>query len=456
MKPVLLVLALALLCSSYLLLYLFLAPKNILPSLQSMEHVSVRMLGLDRVSPLPASSAPEEWSRRHEVLQASEINLDVVFQKDPPEREDQDEKDTRNSTDHSEIGAMKGFGTTEHPRWKRKERQTRLFTHPPYGVPHTVINPNASNDTLHMSAGDISDVLYSSMCPNYTTRPEKIIVFEDILLIVTINYYFLYVTIPFVELLYRRHFPTILYCGPSPRDLENFVIEENYTFPILYMEGLRDGWFTMYECLENAAKTYTNFSGYLYIGDDTLLHLPNLATLPKDTLWMSEIFYFKKPMNTTSLNKQWIWWADIHGNNAFLGVLNELMFRAFRQKDRWALTFLENYYSHVRSSTGVHICTVDMLYVPHRLVPNFLAVVPLMKKHHLTLEIAMPMFALGLDWDKDVTLMKVADLWGSPRGEPWKHFKDEIIYLHPFKYGDHFQSEEGYDFICGKYLHQLY
>ncbi|PVD31981.1 hypothetical protein C0Q70_07407 [Pomacea canaliculata] len=324
----------------------------------------------------------------------------------------------------------------------------------PYGWPGLLINPSNASDVLRGSTTDIVNRIYNNMCPGHQTLPNVQFTFPDILLIVDFNHPAHYNIISYLELLYRRYFPNILYCGLQPETLKKQIVAEKLGFPIYYLHALKDNWQTKYECIQHAMKMCDNFTGYLLIGDDTLINMTNFERTPKYKAMVGDEFVRTgEHMNTTQFKYSWEWWGAEGGRSAMLGVLNELSFRANRDNDHLAQEFLRNYYSFVNDSTIFHMMAIDFLYVPKRLSSIFLYMTSLFLKYKTNVEVAIPFFVCGLQHPGDVHFVRMISLWANDRDNSQKRFENDLVYLHPFKYHAHFKNApQGKDFMCQNYL----
>ncbi|XP_025092411.1 uncharacterized protein LOC112562976 [Pomacea canaliculata] len=286
-----------------------------------------------------------------------------------------------------------------------------------YGRPGLLINPSKDSDVLRGSTTDIVNRIYNNMCPGYQTLPNVQFTFPDILLIVDFNHPAYYNVIPYLELLYRRYFPNILYCGLEPETLKEQIVAEKLGFPIYYLQALKDNWQTKYECIQHAMKMCDSFSGYLLIGDDTLINMTNFQRTPKYKAMVGDEFVKSGQfVTTTYFQYSWQWWGVEGGRSAMLGVLNELAFKANRDNDHLAQEFLRNYYSFVKYRNIFYFMPIDFLYVPKRLSSIFLYMTSLFRKYKANVEVAIPFFVCGLQNQVDVHFVRMLSLWGNDRG----------------------------------------
>ncbi|PVD31988.1 hypothetical protein C0Q70_07414 [Pomacea canaliculata] len=206
-------------------------------------------------------------------------------------------------------------------------------------VPGLFINSTVySSWTKEGNAMDVVGHLHSKMCPESSALPKVPLTFPDILLIVDFNSPNLYRVIPYLELLYRRHFADILYCGDDPETLKDIIVQKNITFPVYFLYIPDYAWQMKYRCLEYAMKMCGDYKGYLLIGDDTLVNVKTLKALGKDRVLVGKDF-LRWVVNTTHFNEDWMWWELEGGRNAMLGVLNELVHRHIGLHDLYTQVF---------------------------------------------------------------------------------------------------------------------
>ncbi|XP_025091622.1 uncharacterized protein LOC112562545 isoform X2 [Pomacea canaliculata] len=318
------------------------------------------------------------------------------------------------------------------------------------GIPAVLINLSR-NETANVT--DWVSRLHRDMCPDSPDLLEIPLTFPDVLLIVDFNSPNLYSVIPYLELLYRRHFADILYCGDGLETLKDIIVQKNITFPVNFLHISNHAWQMKYRCLEYAMKMCGDYKGYLLIGDDTLVNVKTLRALGEDRVLLGKDF-LRWVVNTTQFKSSWMWWGNEGGRNAMLGVLNELVYRAVHEHDVFAKQFLHRYYTFINSSTIFYRVATDFVYVPTRLAPFFIYMTSLFRKYGANIELAMPFFACGLAHPNDIVLANEQDLWGGNRGKAVQLFTSDILYLHPFKYGTDFKTPAGQEFICKKYLRE--
>lgn len=324
-------------------------------------------------------------------------------------------------------------------------------THPwnkevPKGIPGLLVHPHNSSKLTNRT--EMVNRLLRIMCPEFPDLPEIEVTFPEILLIVDFNTPELYHVIPYMELLYRRHFADIMYCGAQPETLKQLMENVSVISSIYFVDIPHHSWTQKYRCVELAMKMCDKVAGYALIGDDTLINIKVLRSLPREKLLFGDDF----SRINTSLKNGWYWWNTDGGRPAMLGMLNELIFRAKQQHDPYSDSFLRSYYAYINSSTLIFHMATDFMYVPKRLTANFLYMVELFLKYNANVEVAMPFFVSGLEHPSDVLLVKMHSLWNNDRNNPEKFFHPDDLYLHPFKYGFNFKKPTGHSFICDTYL----
>ncbi|XP_071110341.1 uncharacterized protein [Haliotis cracherodii] len=266
--------------------------------------------------------------------------------------------------------------------------------------------------------------------------------FTDVLLIVVINYPQLYKTTRTVEILYRRYFPNILFCGPS---MESFHKDGNSE--LSHVEGLTEGWHYMYDCIAYAMKMNYRAKGYLHIGDDTLLQIWNLHKLPRDNVWFNDEL---RTLNRTVLDSPWRWWIEPEGRKNCEGVLDEL--KGISQQGgegaELANRFYTNYVENRESLDLLFGSACDFFYVPQRLRDMYVFLVSLLRKHRVIVGVGIPTVLQGMDRRENVEYIPGKLIFGEDRGRMQEVFRSDDYFFHPVKFARWLKSDKGRTFFC--------
>ncbi|XP_046362028.2 probable glycosyltransferase STELLO1 isoform X3 [Haliotis rufescens] len=266
--------------------------------------------------------------------------------------------------------------------------------------------------------------------------------FTDVLLIVVINYPQLYKTTRTVEILYRRYFPNLLFCGPS---MESFHKDSNSE--LSHVEGLTEGWHYMYGCIAYAMKMNYRAKGYLHIGDDTLLQIWNLHKLPRDHVWFNDEL---RTLNRTVLDSPWRWWIEPEGRKNCERVLDEL--KGISQQGgegaELANIFYTNYVKNRESLDMLFGSACDFYYVPQRLRDMYVFLVSLLRKHRVIVGVGIPTVLQGMDRRENVEYIPGKLIFGEDRGRMQEVFRSDDYFFHPVKFARWLKSDKGRTFFC--------
>ncbi|XP_057300854.1 uncharacterized protein LOC130635518 [Hydractinia symbiolongicarpus] len=139
--------------------------------------------------------------------------------------------------------------------------------------------------------------------------------FQNILLIVSFGAVSEYESIPLFELLYKKAFTNRIYCGASslPNQTEITILPVDTKYGAF-----------LYDCLDKAIKTYTNYSGYLFIGEDVLLNYWNVANLDQNKIWEDDSIK-QGPVLYEQNTDSWEWWQSPWGSRAMEKVYEYLI-----------------------------------------------------------------------------------------------------------------------------------
>ncbi|XP_046326820.2 probable glycosyltransferase STELLO1 [Haliotis rufescens] len=288
------------------------------------------------------------------------------------------------------------------------------------------------------------------LCDNFTYPPETPHQFNDVLLIITFNYAFLYDNINFVESLYRRYFPHILFCGPNIKRFRTAVTSLPANSSVAYVTGIERGWLYFQECTVYGMKMNFNVKGYLQIGEDTLLNTWNLWTLPREKIWFNKghIGMWRH------LENKWVWWSRPYGRTALNKTFTFIESKAREFGDSMEKRFYNQYIDNVHNNfRQVFHRTCDFFYIPNRLKDEFVHFTKQFFESTLLVEVAIPTMIIGLDAEENIVRVNGKVVWGSYRNKPEKSFNaDTDHFLHAFKGRKQMKLPNCKKFMCEKYL----
>ena len=266
-------------------------------------------------------------------------------------------------------------------------------------------------------------------------------IFDDVLLVIT----FVdpsYKTIPQLERLYRKHFPKILYCGPSEpsEELGHDVIVVPMHHGVL-----------AYECLGRAIRTYPSYKGYLFIRDDLYLNYWKIAGLNRTKIWESTKLQSGNQAMFAQTRESWIWWFTPWGLKACERAYKELIFmngaykrEAIDKGHKGAVPWdVENSLNALLwNGKGTYKCYrgySKLFYIPASYATAFEQMSLVFQKNQVYMEIAVPTMIRMLELkEKDISItgVDITSLYGEQRAmtDPslfWRHYDSQAVFVRP-------------------------
>ena len=265
----------------------------------------------------------------------------------------------------------------------------------------------------------------------------------DTLLIVIFNHPH-YEAIPYVELLYRPFFPSLVYCGPGQPDLQKFPQLAGFKITFLSYEqssGHTAGAFN-YECVVMAMQMHYDVKGFLVTSDDLFFVVSRIITfsdqavwfLPKEQVKIGELTHLMEcRLGNCDFYPHWAWWGDYQAQTLF--ALAEL-----KQRHHYHYIFYHCYRQLFQLTGGDGRANggfSDIYYIPQRLATEFSTMARFFKEKQVFLEIAVPSILGCLELPEKVKEMKGFQNWDLSRDRPWEYKKSYrgLVFFHPVKWG---------------------
>ncbi|ESP00554.1 hypothetical protein LOTGIDRAFT_157830 [Lottia gigantea] len=252
---------------------------------------------------------------------------------------------------------------------------------------------------------------------------------SDILLIVVFNTPY-YNNIPHINLIYSVTFDHIVYCGD---DFKKFQ-KTSKSFPksVTFIAQSVDNGYSVEKCISVAMKLNHKVTGYLLIGDDTLLNSWNIRKFPKDKPW----FHGFVPM-FRDRNHPWHWWQTGVGRQPFNKAWAKLT-HISTNGSITELTIVKNYMQILKNNTGsdlgVYHCPSDIVYIPYKYRDTYILINDVYSQFNIFLEIAIPTVIAGLCPLNQIVELKGQYLWyDGKRNKIPQYFKKDEVFIHPVK-----------------------
>ncbi|XP_066917332.1 uncharacterized protein [Clytia hemisphaerica] len=249
--------------------------------------------------------------------------------------------------------------------------------------------------------------------------------YKNILLLVNFNHPF-YDNIPMIRSLYERAFPNMVFYGTK----------KSRKFNVHKIESHK-GYFS-YIALADAMEKYTNFTGYLLINDDLLIHPWSLLKLDQNKIWEGP----KWPIAVANLSAfdHWYWW------NSRWGLKKCLLARQL------AMTKYSNLISTLHDPENTtdqrldcYRGRADIFYVPKHKWKTFSKLSKIFHENNVFLEIAVPTILRMISTSSEREFLDGIYLPGRVNSSVirdtrylWSHYQDDLHFIHPVKlrYGD--------------------
>ncbi|XP_067670219.1 uncharacterized protein [Haliotis asinina] len=291
----------------------------------------------------------------------------------------------------------------------------------------------------------------ASYCNNNTNRSfsmlelkglNQIHTYPNLLLIVVFNFPH-YANLAILETMYRSHFPHIMYCGTNKDKFQNYSepLHKHLTFLEI---DIGNGWFAQ-NCLIQAMKMQYAVDGYLYIGDDVLLNVWNIHTLPLDKLWLVNSSVFQPSEKTN-----WVWLGNPKvGLKTYqtaitaLKVVDVHKYNAFKQMT----------WKNSKKNDSIFYGPSDIAYVPASYKDEVQYYMEHFSKFNLFVEIIFhTVFGAVEEWVNMVKLPGTYLWYDGKRDHFEKYYKKHNVFLHPVKVSKLDSMPEGKRFFCDEFL----
>ncbi|XP_067665264.1 uncharacterized protein [Haliotis asinina] len=253
------------------------------------------------------------------------------------------------------------------------------------------------------STSDLSTVI-NTLCPQlmYSDSPAPVI--TDVALIITFNSDKFYGNLPLLEAIHRRYFAHIIYCGPRQDRFKAKLTASIASSNILFIEGLKEGWHFMWECLTLTSKFNLNVRGYLQIGDDTLLNSWNIADLPRDRIW---IVHHGQLIRRDEERNGWVWWKRASGQKAVNRALDTVVRTNSKEPGNIHVSnFLKTYTANVGDISHVYQASSDLMYIPSKMADQFRYLADVFRRERVIVELTYPTLIHGLAPSADIYVIQ--------------------------------------------------
>ena len=250
--------------------------------------------------------------------------------------------------------------------------------------------------------------------------------------------------IPVMEILHPQ-FKRIIYCAPTgtkpPVEYEQKFVFFKRIHVIKHREC--DACLSQV-CIDLAVKSnvYVNITGYLQIGDDTLiLHKSKSFSMQFDKIWIRQIFQkfnldtkchneWELPEPTNCSKSGWYIWHGDQQINSFKALLNN-MTQSNDHLHKHCANVLENNLGN-KNIVFYGLSTIDLFYIPAKYVNNYIKLMKIFSEYNIVAEIALPNVITCLDPTRNNTFN--AKGINHLRIEKDHHAKENMVNRFPLKH----------------------
>ena len=232
-------------------------------------------------------------------------------------------------------------------------------------------------------------------------------IYDDILLIINYNHPgYLYLN-KYMEEIYKKNFPNMVYIYPA--EIEN----EKVIPGIIICPESKNGYYS-YGCLEKVYQKYPNFKGYFFVNDDLYIKVWELQFYDFSIPW----FY---QLRQRDINSHWYHYKScVH--------LNDM----YNNNSEWKRN-ITNFFGVYKVISGLS----DLYYIPQDYIIRFIELGREMLKQKIFLECAVQsIFAIISAPKYHIIFLRA--LWGNERAKCINVLHDEFkqISIHPIKFSN--------------------
>ena len=304
-----------------------------------------------------------------------------------------------------------------------------------HGFRNNVANVGVSNITVKERISDKAVKKIKTTGPNVpvNVNNER---FKRVLVIVMFNHakYIKENFLKFKEL-YSSVFPNIKFCSPK-----QFPNTDESIYAPLYNGGNSKPRFReplgslTYQCTLFALRDYPGqFDGYLSLGDDILMNIPRISTLPLTEMWIEpedSLRFSTKDMEKTG--GKFNLWKNLNPGGAKSSLSVE------KNSD------LDARFKKLLKKNGWFHASADIYYFPASAVESFNHIAPIFLSGKIYFSNAIPTIMHLIQDDNESPSVKIVPLHGvskwhyhKDRLDWWKHIPSIVgraDYYHPLKY----------------------
>lgn len=356
---------------------------------------------------------------------------------------------------HLWISLLESYGWRPLERYVFSDERAieRLTGIPVYFSPAKSLHKIPTNDTRPVN-------IFRELCKEdkrkYLPKIPDNYIFQDIILIIVLNFGNLVSNIPLLDYVYGRHFKYIIYCSESVSQFESRYKKFYNASPVTFVEIQHKRGYWGQSCMAATMKIGYDVTGFLQLSDDVLLNVWNLGKLPYHKPWFQSMMRVANIHNQIVpdvwINNFWWPWNQFFGRVAALEAFRQLqsLVSSSTQGER-VTKFLDNLHNITNCDQCFLYEASDVFYVPAHLISSFTFFSDIFSHSKVFLEIAIPTILAGITSDADVYRLRGNYLWFQDREKyPFVYTKYDHFY-HAFKFS-HFAIPKHLKYYCKNFL----
>jgi len=286
---------------------------------------------------------------------------------------------------------------------------------------------------------------------------KTVIKFPDTLLVVTFNFPH-YENIWLLDLIYRPHYPNIVYCGEKVSALEaltnssNFLANGVKDLTVVNTLNINKG-YHLYECALRAIDMKYSVNGYLVVSDDILLNFWNIGQLNPNEMWIQNRIKYRNMEIPLSLHEYDV--ANYAIWNSWTDSSVKAVTQVWKSKTPLVKEFCANLARNGLNSSMIGIVMSDMFYIPATKQEMYYDVGTVLWKAGMFLEMATALLADGLSKSENMVILTGLSIWDQARNTPFNSYNVSSVYLHPVKPSQVVSNPNLRREYCNKYVSRV-
>ena len=270
-----------------------------------------------------------------------------------------------------------------------------------------------------------------------------------------------YNVIPLLEIIYRRRFPNIVYCGSNHKDIEHIRQKWRIKFIVITLDKpeVVPGEFMNLRCMQLAMELMPDAEGYLMVHDDVVLNYWHLEAWNRTKIWLTNDGAIADLDTGRMCNSEGTCQPGIVGwiyidrfKKPTLKALKSLSSIQASQVERKCI---HNVMKEAGGINRIFYSQADIYYVPGRLRKAFATIGRSFSK--VFFEIALPTILRCMGPVKERQILPFGHDIPGKRDENYKQYHNFLSkpYFHRYKLGKMFGNPNRTKYFCENFLTEV-